>query len=315
VLAETDEDYLMDCFAMLKSIVNQMARHIDKLDDTERGLIDGAINKVWAEKGRQGSVNDVIAALDETTNPLAINLAIAMRPFSTDGTYGRFFEGEVSFQLKNNLTVFELSDLSSREELRSVALTAIMFMASQAMRREDRSVPKALLLDEAWQMLKGGSMADFIEAYARTCRKYGASLVTATQSLNDYYKSDGSKAALENSDWFVILQQKAETIADFKKHDRFEMDDYTDALLRSLKRNGSEYSDVMIKGPETLAVGRLVLDPYSATVYSSSPRTFAAIHDLLAQGLTMEEAIERIAYPESPEKWSDADDGLAIAAE
>jgi len=317
VLAETDEDYLMDCFAMLKSIVNQMARHIDKLNDTERGLIDGAINEVWAAKGRQGSINDVIAALDNTGNQIAIDLGIAMRPFSSTGTYGRFFEGEVSFELKNRLTVFELSDLSSREELRSVALTAIMFMASQAMRREDRSVPKALLLDEAWQMLKGGSMADFIEAYARTCRKYGASLITATQSLNDYYKSDGSKAALENSDWFVILQQKAETIADFKKHDRFEMDDYTDALLRSLKRQGSEYSDVMIKGPDTLAVGRLVLDPYSATVYSSSPRTFAAIHDLLAQGLTMEEAIERVAYPDNPEKWTDpsADEALPIAAE
>lgn len=239
-----------------------------------------------------------------------------MRPFSSAGTYGRFFTGDVSFQLKANLTVFELSDLSSREELRSVALTAIMFMASQAMRREDRSVPKALLLDEAWQMLKGGSMADFIEAYARTCRKYGASLVTATQSINDYYKSDGSKAALENSDWFVVLQQKAETIADFKKHDRFEMDDYTDALMRSLKRNGVEYSDVLIKGPESMAVGRLVLDPYSATVFSSSPRTFAAIHDLLDHGLTMEEAIERVAYPENPEKWSDAgDDALPIAAE
>ena len=314
-LAERDEDYLMDCFAMLKSIVNQMARHIDKLNDTERGLIDGAINHVWAEKGRGGSVNDVIEALDATGNQLGVDLGIAMRPFSRTGTYGRFFEGEVSFELKSNLTVFELSDLSSREELRSVALTAIMFMASQAMRREDRSVPKALLLDEAWQMLKGGSMADFIEAYARTCRKYGASLVTATQSLNDYYKSDGSKAALENSDWFMILQQKAETIADFKKHDRFEMDDHTDALLRSLKRNGVEYSDVMIKGPDTLAVGRLVLDPYSATVYSSSPRTFAAIHDLLDLGLTMEEAIERVAYPENPEKWRDADDALAIAAE
>lgn len=94
------------------------------------------------------------------------------------------------------------------------------------------------------------------------------------------------------------------------------MDDYTDALMRSLKRNGLEYSDVLIKGPETMSVGRLVLDPYSGTVFSSSPRTFAAIHDLLDQGLTMEEAIERIAYPDNPEKWSDAgDDALPIAAE
>jgi len=160
-----------------------------------------------------------IAALNETGNELASHLAIAMMPFSSAGTYGKFFQGEVSFELQAQLTVFELSDLSSREELRSVVLTAIMFMSQQMMRKVDRSIPKALLLDEAWQMLRGGAMADFIETYARTCRKYGASLVTATQSLNDYYKSAGSIAALENSDWFVILQQKPETIADFKKHD------------------------------------------------------------------------------------------------
>jgi conjugal transfer ATP-binding protein TraC len=315
-LARSDEDYLLDCMAMLKAIVNQMSRHIDRLNDTERGLIDGAVNSVWEAKGRHGSIDDVIAALDATGNRLAMDLGIAMRPFSSAGTYGRFFQGEVSFELSAQLTVFELSDLSSREELRSVVLTAIMFMSQQMMRKVDRAIPKALLLDEAWQMLRGGAMADFIETYARTCRKYGASLVTATQSLNDYYKSAGSIAALENSDWFVILQQKPETIADFKKHDRFEMDDYTDALLRSLKINGREYSDILIKGPETLAVGRLVLDPFSATLYSSSPATYAAIEGLVAQGLTMDEAIERIAFPDDPTKWSAQPDGdLAEAAE
>lgn len=296
-LAREDEDYLLDCMAMLKAIVNQMSRHIDRLNDTERGLIDGAVNEVWASRGRKGSIDDVISALEATGNPLACDLGIAMRPFSRVGTYGRFFEGAVSFELTAQLTVFELSDLSSREELRSVVLTAIMFMSQQMMRKVDRQIPKALLLDEAWQMLRGGAMADFIETYARTCRKYGASLVTATQSLNDYYKSAGSIAALENSDWFVILQQKPETIADFKKHDRFEMDDYTDALLRSLKINGREYSDILIKGPETLAVGRLVLDPFSAALYSSSPRIYAAIEEMVARGLSMSEAIEKIAFP------------------
>ena len=315
-LAARDEDYLLDCMAMLKAIMNQMARHIDTLNDTERGLIDGAVNEVWEARGRDGSIDAVIGALEQTGNALATNLALAMRPFSSKGTYGKFFEGEASFELSAQLTVFELSDLSTREELRSVVLTAIMFMAQQMMRKVDRAVPKALLLDEAWQLLRGGEMADFIETYARTCRKYGASLVTATQSLNDYYKSAGSIAALENSDWFVILQQKPETIADFKKHDRFEMDDYTDALLRSLKRNGFEYSDIMIKGPDTLAVGRLVLDPYSATLFSSSPKTFAAIERMMQDGLTMEEAIERIAYPNSPDKWTGGSAApLALAAE
>lgn len=157
-------------------------------------------------------------------------------------------------------------------------------------------------------------LADFVETYARTCRKYGASLITATQSLNDYYKSEGSIAALENSDWFVILQQKPETIADFKKLDRFDMNDAVEAMMRSIKRNGTEYSDMIIKGPEMLAMGRLVLDPYSATLYSSSPNVFAAIDEKTAAGLTMAEAIEEVAFPGSV-KSQDRRGDYAEAAE
>ena len=293
-----NEDYKLDCMAMLKAIIGQMARFIDRLNDTERGLIDAAVNGVWEAHKQQGSVDLVCEALRETKNRDARNLALAMAPFTSGGTYGGFFKGEATLELDADFTVFELSDLSSREELRAVVLTAIMFMTTQMMTRTPRSVKKMLLIDEAWQMLKGGSMSEFVETYARTCRKYGGSLGTATQSLNDYYKSDGAKAALENSDWMLVLQQKPETIADFKKHDRLEMDAATESVIRSLKRNGTEYSEVFIKGPDTQALGRLVLDPFSATVYSSSPQTFAEIERLQAQGMTIGDAIERIAFPD-----------------
>jgi conjugal transfer ATP-binding protein TraC len=295
-LAGRDEDYRVDCLAMLKAIVAQMARFETRLNDTERGLIDAAVNYAWEILGPEGTIDAVIEALRGPGNLFAEDLATALLPFASSGTFGRFFTGEAGLDLSADLTVFELSDLASREELRSVVLTSIMFVASQTMRKLDRSIPKALIVDEAWQMLKGGAMADFIETYSRTCRKYGASLITATQSINDYYKSDGSRAALENSDWILVLQQKAETIADFRKSDRFEMDNHTDALLRSLKRQGTEYSDLLIRGPDTQAVCRLVLDPFSATLYSSSPATFARIEQALHEGRAMADAIETVAF-------------------
>jgi conjugal transfer ATP-binding protein TraC len=95
----------------------------------------------------------------------------------------------------------------------------------------------------------------------------------------------------------LILQQKSETIADFKKHERLEMDAATETLIRTLKRNGAEYSEIFIKGPEMHALGRLVLDPYSATVFSSSPETFARVQQLVASGLSIDAAIEAVAYP------------------
>jgi conjugal transfer ATP-binding protein TraC len=306
--AAEDEDYKLDSMAMLKSMVGQMCRFIDKLNDTERGLIDGAVNKVWNEQGSSGTVNDVAKALQDENDPIAAALATAMRPFLTGGTYGGFFAGQATLKLEADFTCFELSDLSTREELRSVVLTAIMFMTTQMMTHTSRSVKKLLLIDEAWQMLKGGSMADFVEVYARTCRKYGGALATATQSLNDYYKSDGAKAALENSDWMVILQQKPETIADFKKHERLEMDTPTESVIRSLKRNGIEYSELFIKGPDMQAVGRLCLDPFSATVFSSSPETFAQIDRMTRRGMSISEAVEAIAFPDQEVPY-------AIAAE
>ncbi|MBK8631893.1 MAG: type IV secretion system protein TraC [Sphingomonadales bacterium] len=315
-LAAIDEDYRVDCMGMLKSIVGQMGRHMDRLDDTERGLIDGAVNQEWEKSGQNGSVDGVIAALDRTGHPQGIGLGISMRAFSSSGTYGRFFIGKASLRINAELTVFELSDLSAREELRSVVLTAIMFLSTQAM-RADRSVRKAFVMDEAWQMLKGGSMAEFIETYARTCRKYGGALITATQSLNDYYKSEGSIAALENSDWTIMLQQKSETISDFTRLGRFEMSGATEAMMRSLKRNGAEYSDMLIRGPDTEAQGRLVLDRYSATVFSSSPQTYAHIEKLVESGLSMADAIERVAYPEGVDRarYDDASVEFAEAVE
>lgn len=297
-LAGEDEDYLVDCLAMLKAIVSQMARHENRLNDTERGLIDQAVNGVWEDLGSDGTVDAIIDRLKAADHPYAHDLATALLPFASEGTFGKFFLGEANLDLSADLTVFELSNLATREELRGVVLTSIMFIASQTMRRMDRAIPKALLIDEAWQMLRGGAMADFVETYSRTCRKYGASLITATQSINDYYKSDGSRAALENSDWFIILQQKAETISDFRASDRFEMDNYTDALLRSLKRHGTDYSDLLIRGPETQTVCRLVLDRYSATLYSSSPDVFAAIESHVARGIPMPAAIEAVAFPQ-----------------
>ncbi len=247
--AHQDEDYRLDCFAMIKAIVGQMARPSAAPSDTERGLIDRAVTQVWNALGSGGAIDDVAHALHQSENEAGKDLATAIAPFCRGGSYAGFFSGKASFALEDDFTVFEMSDLSSREELRSVVLSAIMFMTGQAMTRSSRSTKKLLLIDEAWAMLRGGSMGEFVETYARTARKYGGALATATQSLNDYYKSDGARAALENSDWMLVLQQKPETIADFRKEARLDMDDRTETLIRSLKRSGTEYSEIYLKGP------------------------------------------------------------------
>ena len=43
------------------------------------------------------------------------------------------------------------------------------------------------------------------------------------------------------------------------------------------------------------AAGRLVLDPLSATIFSSDPETYAAIQALEARGMPLADAIRKVA--------------------
>lgn len=298
---EAANEYKVDCLAMINAMVKQMVRQLDRISDNERGIIDTAVNAVWDKKGRHGSLDDVRNELLQDDSPYARDLADALRPFCLGGTYGEFFDGECSLELNAQLTVFEISGLAQREDLRPVVLTAIMFLSQEVMRRMDRSIPKMLLVDEAWQMLKGGAMADFIEAYSRTCRKYGGSLATATQSFNDFYKSEGARAALENSDWVLALSQKDESINELLRQGKFVNDTHTENLLRSARTHGREYSEILVVGPDVTALGRLVLDPYSAALYSSSPAVFQQIEKFIEMGLSTEDAIEAVAFPDKRE--------------
>src|SRR3546814_17078830 len=108
-----------------------------------------------------------------------------------------------------------MSDLASREELRSVVLSAIMCMTGQAMTPTSRATRTLLLIDEAWSMLKGGSMGAFVGPYARTARKYGGPLAPAPPSMNVYYTTDGERPALQNLATLLYLPPPAETIYNF----------------------------------------------------------------------------------------------------
>lgn len=76
----------------------------------------------------------------------------------------------------------------------------------------DRSKRKLVIIDEAWDLMGSGSSANFIEAGYQRARKYGGAFGTITQSVDDYYKNEATRAAITNADWLFLLRQKPESI-------------------------------------------------------------------------------------------------------
>lgn len=300
-LASKDSDYKAESLTLVRSMIEQMAKGEDRASAEERGLIDGAVSEVWKAKGTEAGIDDVAKALRATATKEdgpGVKLANALKPYTTAGLYGGFFNGEATLAIENPLTVFEMSDLEGKTELRAVVMLALMFLINQRMMR-DRREKMALVIDEAWSLLGKGAAGDFIAGFARRCRKYGGAIITGTQGIDDYYATDGAQAAFENSDWTILLRMKPEPLAQVLKNDRLSIDEETADLIRSLAVVDGEYSELLIMGPHGRHVGRLVLDPFSATLYSSSAETFAEIDRLEASGMSVEDAVEQIAFRRS----------------
>lgn len=286
----TDADYKSENLHLICMMIAQMTKSNEGVSQCERGIIDKAVNGVWKKYGKQASIDDVVDLLRIEGHD-GTRLASAMHEFTMAGSYSKYFEDKNPLEMNNDLTVFELSNLQGREELRNIVLLALVFLTNQRMVR-DRSERMALVIDEAWSLLGKGSIGEFISGFARRCRKYGGSLITATQSLDDYYKTEGSTAAFENSDHVISLRLKPEAVSQIVKSERLRLSEYDAEMIRSLSVSSGEYSELYLMGPYGNHVGRLILDPFSKMLYSSDARVFKQIEQLLASDHSIEDAIK-----------------------
>lgn len=196
--------------------------------------------------------------------------------------------------------VFETSELKNKKELQSIVVMFIMFLISENMYFGDRKQKITLVIDEAWDLLHGEGSSVFIEGMARRARKYGGNLVLGTQSVNDFFKNTATIAAFENSDWVVMLSQKKESIEMLKQTKKVVMDDSLEEILKDLKRLGELYSEAVIYGPRGWAVGRMILDKFSVSLYSSTADDWSKINSYVASGCNLEEAVASLAEEKKP---------------
>ena len=158
----------------------------------------------------------------------------------------------------------------------------------------DRSRRKLVIIDESWDLMGSGSSGSFIEAGYRRARKYGGAFGTITQSVDDYYKNEATKAAINNADWLFLLRQKAENIERLGKEGKLSLDEWLKRQLGSVSTEHGHFSEIYIHSPMGSGLGRLLLDPFSMLVYSTRAEDYEAIKRLREQGLSVAEAIEQL---------------------
>ena len=293
--AAHDGDYREECFAMLAGVIGRMARRRGSIDDIEAALIAEAIAAAWDEAGNDADLGTVRGHLAKRDDRRAADMATSLGPWCPDGAMGRLFAGSNVPDLENAMTVFELAELKGRGDVQAVVLMLVVFLATQRMYHGPRTRAKAIVIDEAWDLLSGEDSRAFLEGAARRARKYRGALVTGTQSVNDYYANPAARAAWENSDWVIFLAQKDESVELLKSEKRIHCDPGMERALKSLTTADGRYAELVLHGPDGWRVARLVLDAWSVALFSSRGPAFEAVERLKAEGLSTVEAIDRLA--------------------
>ena len=123
------------------------------------------------------------------------------------------FNQQTNVNLDNKYTVLDISELTG--DLLTVGMfVALDYVWDKA--KEDRTVEKAIFIDETWQLIGAASnrlAAEFVLEIFKIIRGYGGSAICATQDLNDFFAlEDGKygKGIINNSKTKVVLNLEDE---------------------------------------------------------------------------------------------------------
>ncbi len=279
---------------LLKPLIAQMASPSAPVSDIQAAYIEQALKQAWASAGNRATITPVAEFLLAHEDPRARDLGTQLYPYTKYGMYARYFEGESTLNFDNAFVVLELGELENKKDLQSVVLLILMMQISQAMYHGDRQVIKMAIIDEAWRQMNRGNAGEFIEVGYRVVRKHGGAFVTLVQGLNDYYKSETARAALENADWVFLLRQKKESIEQLDKSDHLAMNSYMKKALRSVTTAKQKYSEILVYGPNGWSIGRLIIDPFSEKLFSTEHDEFEEIRQRMKEGESLTEALNAL---------------------
>src|SRR5262249_29494752 len=188
------------------------------LSSYERSILDRAVYQAYANVGITPDpathvrpvpiLAELQHALEAVGNDRAVSLAARLHRYVAGSLAGGLLSGPTNVALNKRLVVFNIQMLEA--ELRPVAMHLIANFVWNRVRRERR--PRLLVIDEAWSLLRYAEGGDFVSSMARRARKYYLGLVTITQDVADFVRSEHRPAVPVNAAMKLLLKQDATTV-------------------------------------------------------------------------------------------------------
>jgi conjugal transfer ATP-binding protein TraC len=288
-----------------------MAMPTEKMSDFQTAGLKRILQQAWLEKGSDLTIDCLAKKLieDDPEETRMTDLGRNLYPYSSEGEYGRYFNGKNNVNFDARLVVLELEELKQRKTLQRTILLFLMYQIQQSMYRgKEVDIKQLCVIDEAWDLLlyggtdgkgEGSDISNFIENGIRRARKRNGAFCIVTQGIGDLYQTASGRAIAENSPNKWLLGQRPETINKLRETGSIDLTDGGYELIKTVHTVPGEYSEIFIHSPLGQSIVRLVVDRYSQLLFSTKPDEVNAINRRLDQGMSIQAAITAVMRSEN----------------
>ena len=249
-----------------------------------KSRLSEAMTRAFRSRQRNAGMQEVIEALEQIAvevkhetgehDKLLANLIVALYPFGNpDGEYYRYFNGDNNLRFDNSFVVLELEEIDSKPHLKAIVLATITHIINtEFFISGDRTTKKILAIDEARSIMENAPVMKFLTVVSLRIRKYGGALGIITQHLTHYNSSTAAKEIFATASWKIYLEQSKQSLATAVDDKSFGISPVIGALLQTVKKKSSYYSEVLIQQESGgFFLGRLITDKSSHWLYTSDP--------------------------------------------
>jgi len=307
--ARDDEDRKFDDIAtanIIAEMVYSASRH--DLEETEWTLLKDAVR--WARSQNPINGIDLVCTyLSEFPNhaedelkefhfakEVAMKMSFNLHDFKSDGAYGEYFNGESTFNIKDDdFVVLELERLKPQKELFRVITLLVLNAITQDLYLSDRSSRRFILFEEAWSFFDSGNrIGPLIEEGYRRARKYSGAFGIVTQSLLDLLKFGDSGDVIRSNAEYKFLMQSSDYLKSAEEK-VLEFEGLALDLVCSVKNKKPRYSEMFLDTPFGKGPVRLVVDPWTYWVNTSAGGEVQQFNKLHDEGMPVVEILETLS--------------------
>lgn len=201
------------------------------IEQEDKSLISVRTNEIVWNAILQLSTDDEI---DRTVSTLIKyiqdqDLKEALKPYSLEGEYGKYFDNNDDVLEKGQITTFEMGNIMDKPKVLLPTLDYLFHKIETEMLTE--GVATMIVLDECWLFLKSDKFSAKIEDWLRVLRKKNACVVFATQSLEDIINSKISHVIQNNCPTKIFLPNRYAMTTYKDIYKRFNLSDTSLAVL------------------------------------------------------------------------------------